>query len=75
MIRYNSQTLLDWLQPFVPIANKYLKEAAQQVLDDDEAKALWKAHFAPNQITLAEKSTVLIFQSQHLCQKTRSGDL
>ena len=35
------------------------------MLDDDEAKALWKAHFA-NQITLAEKSTMLIFQSQHL---------
>jgi hypothetical protein len=35
------------------------------VLDDDEAKTLWKAHFA-NQITLAEKSIMLIFQSQHL---------
>ena len=35
------------------------------MLDDDEAKALWKAHFA-NQITLAEKSAMLIFQSQHL---------
>ena len=65
MIRYNGRTLLDWLQSFVPIVNKYLKATAQQVLDDDEAKALWKAHFA-NQITLAEKSTMLIFQSQHL---------
>ena len=45
--------------------NKYLKATAQQELDDDEAKALWKAHFA-NQITLAEKSTMLIFQQQHL---------
>ncbi len=35
------------------------------MLDNDEAKSLWKAHFA-NQITLAEKSTMLIFQSQHL---------
>ena len=46
-----------WLQSFVPIVNKYL--------DDDEATALWKAHFA-NQITLAEKSIMLIFQQQHL---------
>ncbi len=65
MVRYNGQTFLDWLQSFVPIVNKYLKATNQQVLDDDEAKALWKAHFA-NQITLAEKSTMLIFQSQHL---------
>ena len=28
-------------------------------------KALWKAHFA-SQITLAEKTTMLVFQSQHL---------
>ena len=65
MVRYNGQTLLDWLQSFVPIVNKYLKATAQQVLDDDEAKSLWKTHFA-NQITLAEKSIMLIFQSQHL---------
>ncbi len=57
--------MLDWLQSFVPIVNKYLKATAQQELGDDEAKALWKAHFA-NQITFAEKSTMLIFQSQHL---------
>ena len=65
MVRHNGQTLLDWLQSFVPLVNKYLKATAQQELDDDEAQALWKAHFA-NQITLAEKSTMLIFQSQHL---------
>ena len=65
MVRYNDQTLLDWLQSFVPIVNKFLKATAQQMQDVDEAKALWKAHFA-NQITLAEKSTMLIFQSQHL---------
>jgi hypothetical protein len=65
MVRYNGQTLLDWLQSFVPIVNKYLKAIAQQELEDDEAKALWKAHIA-NQITLAEKSIMLIFQSQHL---------
>jgi hypothetical protein len=65
MVRYNGQTLLDWLQSFVPIVNKHLKATAQQVLDNDEAKTLWKAHFA-NQITLAKKSTMLIFQSQHM---------
>ena len=65
MVRHNGQTLLDWLQSFVPIVNKYLKATAQAVLDDDEAKALWKAHFA-NQIALTEKSAMLIFQSQHL---------
>jgi hypothetical protein len=47
--------------------NKYLKATAQQELDTDEAKALWKAHFA-SQITLAEKSTMLIVQTQHLRQ-------
>ena len=65
MVRHNGQTLLDWLQSFVPIVNKYLKATAQQVLDDDEAKTLWKAHFS-SQITLAEKTTMLVFQSQHL---------
>ena len=65
MVRYNGQTLLDWLQSFVPIVNKYLKATNRQVLDNDEAKASWKEHFV-NQITLAEKSTMLIFQSQHL---------
>jgi hypothetical protein len=65
MVRYNGQTLLDWLQSFVPIVNRYLKATGQQELDIDEAKALWKAHFA-NQIALAEKSTILIFQAQHL---------
>ena len=67
MVRYNGQTLLDWLQSFVPIVNKYLKTTAEDVLDDDDAKALWKAHFA-SQITLAEKTTMLVFQSQHLRQ-------
>ena len=65
MVRYNGQTLLDWLQSFVPIVNKYLKATAQPVLDTEESKALWKAHFA-SQITLAEKSSMLIFQRQHL---------
>ncbi len=65
MVRYNGQPLLDWLQSFVPLVKKYLKATAQQELDNDEAKTLWKAHFA-NQITLAEKSVMLIFQSGHL---------
>jgi hypothetical protein len=71
MVRYNGQTLLDWLQSFVPIVNKYLKAIAEQELDDDEAKALWKAHFA-SQITLAQKSTMLIFQAQYALEKYRS---
>ena len=65
MVRHNGQTLLDWLQSFVPIVNKYLKATVQAVLDDDEAKILWKAHFA-NQIALTERSAMLIFQTQHL---------
>lgn len=65
MVRHNGQTLLDWLQSFVPIVNKYLKATAQQVLDADDAKTLWKAHFA-SQITLAETTSMLIFQKQHL---------
>ena len=65
MVRYNGQPLLDWLQSFVPIVNKYLKATGEDELDEDEAKALWKAHFA-SQITLTERSTMLIFQSQHL---------
>ena len=65
MVRHNGQTLLDWLQSFVPIVNKYLKASSEEVLDDDDAKALWKAHFA-SQITLAEKTAMLVFQSQHL---------
>ena len=65
MVRHNNQTLLDWLQSFVPLVNKFLKATQQQVLDADESKAIWKAHFA-NQITLAEKQTMLVFQPQHL---------
>jgi hypothetical protein len=65
MVRHNGQTLLDWLQSFVPIVNKYLKASSEDVLDEDDAKALWKAHFA-SQITLAEKTAMLVFQSQHL---------
>ncbi len=65
MVRYNNQTLLDWLQSFVAPVNKYLKATAQQALDIEDAKMIWKDHFI-NQITLSEKSMMLLFQIQHL---------
>jgi hypothetical protein len=65
MVRHNNQSLLDWLQSFVPPMNKFLKVTHQQVLDADDAKAIWKSHFA-NQITLAEKTMIMLFQQQHL---------
>jgi hypothetical protein len=33
MVRHNNQSLLDWLQSFVPPMNKFLKATHQQVLD------------------------------------------
>ncbi len=65
MVRYNNQSLLDWLQSFVAPVNKYLKATAEQALDNEEAKRIWKDHFV-NQITLAEKSLMILFQFQHL---------
>ncbi len=65
MVRHNNQSLLDWLQSFVAPVNKYLKATAEQALDNEEAKRIWKDHFA-NQITLSEKSLILLFQIQHL---------
>ncbi len=65
MVRYNNQTLLDWLQSFIAPVNKYLKATAQQALDIEDAKMIWKDHFI-NQITLSEKSMMLLFQIQHL---------
>ena len=65
MVRYNNQSLLDWLQSFVAPVNKLLKATAQQVLDQDDAKTISKDHFV-NQITLSEKSTMLLFQVHHL---------
>ena len=65
MVRYNNQTLLDWLQSFVPPLNKFLKAASQQTLDNEKLKTLWKDHVV-NQITLSEKLTMLIFQRQRL---------
>ncbi len=32
MVRHNGQTLLDWLQSFVPIVNRYLKATAQAAM-------------------------------------------
>jgi hypothetical protein len=65
MVRYNNQTLLDWLQSFVAPINKYCKATAQQVLDAEDAKTIWKDHFI-NQITLSETSMMMLFQAQHL---------
>jgi hypothetical protein len=65
MVRYNNQSLLDWLQSFVAPVNKYLKATAEQALDNEEAKRIWKDHFV-NQITLSEKSLMILFQIQHL---------
>ena len=42
MVRYNNQTLLDWLQSFAPPLNKFLKAASQQTLDNEKLKTLWK---------------------------------
>jgi hypothetical protein len=42
MVRYNNQTLLDWLQSFVAPVNKLLKAMGQDNLGVDEAKTIWK---------------------------------
>jgi hypothetical protein len=56
MVRYNNQTLFDWLQYFVLPLNKFLKSASQQTLDNGKLKTLWKDHFV-NQITICYHST------------------
>ncbi len=73
MVRYNNQPLLDWLQSFVAPVNKYLKATAQQVLDAEDAKTIWKDHFV-HQITLSETSTMMVFQSQHLSHHERRAN-
>jgi hypothetical protein len=65
MVRHNNQTLLDWLQSFVPPLKKFLKAMHQQVLDPDDAKTIWKDHFV-NQINLSERTIIMLFQQQHL---------
>jgi hypothetical protein len=65
MMRYNNQSLLDWLQSFVQPVNKYLKAMSIDVLDDDDAKAVWKDHFV-KQIMLSEITILLLFRKEHL---------
>ncbi len=65
MVRHNGQTLLQWLQSFIPPTNKYLKAAGKAQLNADEEQVLWKKHFS-KQINLSEKGCMLMFQSQHL---------
>ncbi len=66
-MRYNNQTLLDWLQSFVAPVNKFLKAIGQDNLGVDEAKTIWKDHFV-NQITLSEKSLMMLYKREHLVQ-------
>jgi hypothetical protein len=67
MVRYNNQTLLDWLQSFVAPVNKFLKATGQDNLGVDDAKTIWKDHFV-NQITLSEKSLMMLYKREHLVQ-------
>ncbi len=65
MVRYNNQTLLDWLQSFVAPVNKFLKAIGQDNLGADDAKTIWKDHFV-NQITLSETSLMMLYKREHL---------
>ncbi len=65
MVRHNGQTLLQWLQSFIPVTNKYIKASGKAQLDADEEQVLWKTHFS-KQINLSEKGCMLMFQTQHL---------
>ena len=65
MVRHNGQTLLQWLQSFIPPTNKYLKAINKAQLNVDEERLLWKKHFS-KQINLSEKGCMLMFQTQHL---------
>jgi hypothetical protein len=40
MVRYNNQSLLDWLQSFIAPINKYMKANGVANLDADEAKTI-----------------------------------
>jgi hypothetical protein len=40
-------------------------------LDADEAKTIWKTHFA-KQITLSETTLMLLYRKEHLTDYTRS---
>ncbi len=66
MVRYNNQTLLDWLQYFVAPVNKFLKAIGQDNLGANDAKTIWKDHFV-NQITLSETSLMMLYKKrEHL---------
>jgi hypothetical protein len=65
MVRYNNQSLLDWLQLFVQPVNKYIKAMSIVALDDDDAKEVWKDHFV-KQIMLSEITQLLLFRKEHL---------
>ncbi len=65
LVRHNGQTLLQWLQSFIPSTNKYLKAVGKAQLNADEEQVLWKKHFS-KQINLSEKSCMLLLQTQHL---------
>lgn len=65
MVRHNGQTLLQWLQSFIPATNKYIKAAGKAQLNANEEQVLWKTHFS-KQINLSEKGCMLMFQTQHL---------
>ena len=65
MVRYNNQSLLDWLQSFVQPVNKYIKAMSIDALDDDDAKEVWKDHFV-KQIMLSEITQLLLFRKEHL---------
>ncbi len=67
MVRHSNQTLLDWLQSFVAPVNKFLKATGQDNLGVDNAKTIWKDHFV-NQITLSEKSLMMLYKREHLVQ-------
>ncbi len=45
--------------------NKYIKAMSIDVLDDDDAKEVWKDHFV-KQIMLSEITQLLLFRKEHL---------
>jgi hypothetical protein len=75
MIRRKGQTLLNWLQSFVPLMTKYRRAyGLNKVLDDDALKKLWKLHFA-KQINMTEQQLILNFKKAHLTQNELLGNI
>ena len=66
MVRHNGQTLLQWLQSFIPPTNKYLKAAGKAQLNADEEQVLWKKHFS-KQINLSENVETLMYPVRYTC--------